>query len=72
MLYAEVEGGIWQYGRHNRASGFIKDCEKYNAAALLGWRGFRFPTDMVTSGMAIKILEEALALPLPLPPSLML
>lgn len=32
----EVEGGIWNYGRHNRPSGFIKDMEKYNSLALEG------------------------------------
>ena len=32
----EVEGGIWGYGRHNRATGFIKDMEKYNALAVQG------------------------------------
>ncbi len=43
----EVEGGIWQNGRHNRAAGYTKDCEKYNAAALAGWRVFRFTSPMV-------------------------
>lgn len=33
----EVEGGVWTYGRHNRAEGFLRDMEKYNAAAALGW-----------------------------------
>jgi len=33
----EVDGGIWINGRHNRASGYIKDMEKFNAAASLGW-----------------------------------
>lgn len=40
----EIEGGIYTHGRHIRPSGFIKDCEKYNLAAQLGWRVFRIPT----------------------------
>lgn len=32
----EVEGGIYQYGRHNRAAGFIKDMEKYNELSVQG------------------------------------
>ena len=37
----EIEGMVWHNGRHNRGSGFVKDIEKYNAAALLGWRIIR-------------------------------
>jgi len=44
----EVEGGVWQGGRHTRGIGFIKDCEKYNAATATGWRVFRVPTPLVT------------------------
>ena len=44
----EVEGGVWQGGRHTRGLGFIKDCEKYNAATLGGWMVFRIPTPLVT------------------------
>lgn len=40
-LAVEIEGGAYKYGRHNRATGFIKDMEKYNAAAELGWRLLR-------------------------------
>lgn len=43
----ELEGGIWSGGRHNRARGFTDDCEKYNAATLLGWRVFRFTSIML-------------------------
>lgn len=43
----ELEGGVWTGGRHTRPEGFTKDCEKYNAAALLGWRVFRFTTKML-------------------------
>lgn len=38
----EQEGAIWTYGRHNRPIGMIKDMEKYNAAAELGWRVLRY------------------------------
>ena len=41
-LAIEIEGGIWINGRHNRASGFIKDMEKYNIACVLGYRILRF------------------------------
>lgn len=43
----EVEGGIFVYGRHTRGSGFLKDMEKYNAAAMMGWRILRVqPKDL--------------------------
>lgn len=38
----EIEGGIWMGGRHVNPIGFEKDCEKYNAAAKMGWKIFRF------------------------------
>ena len=41
LVALEVEGGVWQQGRHTRGSGFVKDIEKYNAAAALGWRIIR-------------------------------
>lgn len=43
----EVEGGQWTNGRHTRGAGFAADCEKYNAAAIAGWRVFRFTQSMV-------------------------
>lgn len=58
---AECEGGTFSGGRHTRGSGFEKDSEKYNAAALAGWRVFRFTSRMVKSGAAILTLQEALA-----------
>jgi very-short-patch-repair endonuclease len=52
----EVEGGVWINGGHNRASGFLRDAEKYNTLALLGWRLYRFPTDWVVDGRAVRML----------------
>lgn len=44
LVAVEIEGGAWTGGRHTRGSGFVKDCDKYNAAALLGWRVLRYTT----------------------------
>jgi very-short-patch-repair endonuclease len=43
----EVEGGQWTGGRHTRPAGYAADCEKYNAAAMAGWRVLRFTSSMV-------------------------
>ena len=37
----EVEGSVFTGGRHTRGMGFIKDIEKYNNAAMQGWRVVR-------------------------------
>jgi hypothetical protein len=60
MLAVEVEGGTWVNGRHSRGSGMRKDCEKYNAAVLLGWRVLRVTGDMVRDGSALATIEQAL------------
>tara|TARA_R100000149_G_C5827264_1_gene104211 strand:+ start:341 stop:715 length:375 start_codon:yes stop_codon:yes gene_type:complete len=55
-LAIEIEGGVWVSGRHNRASGFIKDMEKYNEASILGWNMLRFTPSDVKIGKAILIV----------------
>jgi len=71
MLLVEVEGGIMPYrdphtgvyrerGRHLTISGFTEDCDKYNAAAMLGYRVLRFTSQMVTDGVAIWTIQQAL------------
>ncbi len=37
----EIEGGIWNRGRHVSPQGFAKDAEKYLEAALDGWTVLR-------------------------------
>jgi very-short-patch-repair endonuclease len=41
-IAVEIEGGIWTQGRHSRGPGMMSDMEKYNMAAKMGWRVFRF------------------------------
>lgn len=54
-IIVEIEGAVWSGGRHTRGTGFSSDCEKYNAAAILGYRVLRFTTDMVVTGRAIDL-----------------
>jgi len=42
MLAIEIEGGLYTNGRHVRGSGYIKDMEKYNRAAIEGWTVLRY------------------------------
>lgn len=44
----EIEGGVYGGKGHSSAKGYTKDCEKYNAAILAGWRVFRLTSPMIT------------------------
>ncbi len=60
MLAVEIEGGTWSRGRHTRGAGFEADCEKYNAATLLGWRVLRFTRKHIASWTALEDVAIAL------------
>ncbi len=48
LLAVEVEGISPGFGsRHQRIGGFLKDCEKYEAAVLGGWMVYRVPTTWI-------------------------
>ena len=57
----EVEGGVWTGGRHIRPQGFLSDMEKYNTAALLGWRVFRTTPDKLLSNSTLLLLKTAIS-----------
>jgi very-short-patch-repair endonuclease len=52
----EIEG---LNGRHQHTGGFIADMEKYNEAAVLGWRVFRFTTRQIADASALATLARA-------------
>lgn len=58
----EVEGGIFVKGAHTRGAHFRSDCEKYSAAAELGWAVLRYTDREIKSGAAIAQVERVLAL----------
>jgi len=53
----EIEGGIWSEGRHNRGQGYQEDLDKYNEAAKMGFRVYRFSTEDVLTGKAKEFLK---------------
>jgi hypothetical protein len=60
LVAVEIEGGIWNGGRHTRARGFIEDARKYNLAAEMGWTVLRYPGTIVNSGEAVAQTEQML------------
>ena len=59
MIAIEIEGGLWIGGRHNRPLTMIKDFEKYNEAAKLGWRILKYtPTQVNKPSKIINDLKE--------------
>lgn len=59
-IAVEQEGAVWAQGRHTRGSGFVKDIEKYNAAAALGWCVLRGTPQQVASGELLPLIRQAM------------
>ena len=53
----EMEGGIWTGGGHNRGTIYNTNCDKYNAAAMLGWTVLRYTTNHLRDRPAEVISE---------------
>lgn len=67
-LIVECEGGIFarkmkdgqDYGWHQSIGRMRSDMEKYNLAALAGWRVLRYSGAEIKSGKAVNEVEQAL------------
>lgn len=60
FLALECQGGIWSQGRHVRGAALLKEWEKLNFAATLGYRFiFCQPRDLLTAETA-KTIKAAL------------
>jgi very-short-patch-repair endonuclease len=67
-LIVEIEGGIWRKDEHGQWSGahthptnVLRDIEKYNHMALLGYRLLRFSPRDLKDGSAIEMMKKVLA-----------
>lgn len=56
----EVEGGFWTGGAHARGKHARSDMEKYNTAALNGWRVLRTTPEQLCTAETIALLSLAL------------
>ena len=59
-IAVEVEGGAFVQGRHGRGAGITNDCEKYNHAAMLGWRVLRGTSPMIRDSSLVEHLMATL------------
>lgn len=55
----ECEGGVWVRGRHTRGSGYVKDLEKYNSAAAMGWLVIRRTPDQLCTPDTLDLIKRA-------------
>ena len=60
-IAVECDGGVWGYGRHNRPKGYIKDMEKFNAAAEMGWVVLKFTPQQLMTHATIVTLRTTIA-----------
>ena len=61
LVVTRVNGKLQVSGRHASIAGMREDMEKYNEAALLGWRVLRFEQSTIKSGEAIATIHRAMA-----------
>lgn len=61
QLAIEVQGGIWTRGRHTRGAALLKEYEKLNHAAALGWRILYITPDALCTMETITLVKRALA-----------
>lgn len=60
QVAVEIEGGVWGTGAHSTGQGITRDIEKYNEAQRYGWQVYRFTSSHVTSGHAVRYIQEVI------------
>lgn len=61
----EIEGGVFTGGRHTSGAGFLKDAEKYNYAACMGWAIIRCMPRTLCTGDTMAFIKRAIEVQTP-------
>ena len=56
----EIQGGIFTGGRHVRGPSLLKEMEKLNAAACIGWRIIYLTPQQFNSGHGVGLFLKAI------------
>ncbi len=59
-LCLEIQGGLWTQGAHVRGAHLLKEMEKLNRLAVLGWRVLFVTPDQLTTLDTINLIRDAL------------
>ena len=59
-IAVEVEGGVWTGGRHIRPQGFLGDVDKYNSAAVMGWKVLRVTPGSLMTNKTLNLLKNVI------------
>ena len=59
-IAVECDGGVWTGGRHVRPQGYLRDMEKFNAAAELGWIVLKFTPQQLVTRATLDTLRETI------------
>lgn len=54
----EINGGVWIYGRHNRAKSYIADLEKINTAQCLNWIVLQYIPQKIDFNQIRQVLQQ--------------
>lgn len=59
-ILIEKDGAVWTGGRHVRPAGFIKDQEKTNTAASMGYFVLRFTTHDIMNTKSLELINNTI------------
>mgnify|MGYP001559825634 FL=1 len=62
LIAVEIEGALFVGGRHGGAPSIVRDVEKRQAAAVLGWRIIPVTPQQAKNGKALQLVKAALGL----------
>jgi len=62
LLAVEVQGGLFSSGRHNRGAAMLKEYEKTNCAAEMGWHILHFQPSELCMNSTAESIKRALGL----------